>query len=331
MTLSQDDRKKRAHRITGTRIGKILNLYVEDEVNPFGGPLRAWQEIRGIAPEVKENEAIILGQELEAGIIRSYTRMTGHDVHDTGTLVYKPDPRFACTPDGLVNLEDGTTRVIEVKTARNGAAWGTPGTDQIPLYYVPQVVWEMMCADAKEADILGFFGGTLNIYHMKRDYELEALMREKAVEFWDKFIETNRAPLQEETRAEDVGKYLNEHYTQDTKEFIDSTSEIDDLVAQFGLAKYEYDRWGDIKKGVENEIKKRIGTNAGIRSDNYKVSWTAVKPRSSLDTAAMEADGIDLSKYKKLGRSYRRFMVKDFTSDGPKKHGPADLRKSLGI
>jgi hypothetical protein len=53
----------------------------------------------------------------------------------------------------------------------------------------------------------------------------------------------------------------------------------------------------------ENQIRRYIG-------EDWSVSWSSVKGRASLDTAAMEAAGIDLRRYQKIGDPSDRLTVK---------------------
>lgn len=46
-----------------------------------------------------------------------------------------------------------------------------------------------------------------------------------------------------------------------------------------------------------------------LSGDEWNVSWGPVQGKEALDTAAMEADGIDLSKYKRRGQGHDRLYV----------------------
>jgi len=50
------------------------------------------------------------------------------------------------TPDDHVTLPDGERALVQLKTDRHGYKFGKPGTDEIPLVYYVQVLWELHVA-----------------------------------------------------------------------------------------------------------------------------------------------------------------------------------------
>jgi putative phage-type endonuclease len=50
--------------------------------------------------------------------------------------------------------------VLELKTAHSADGWGEPGTDDIPVYYRAQVLWQMLIADVPSGEVAVLIGGS---------------------------------------------------------------------------------------------------------------------------------------------------------------------------
>ncbi|KZL33162.1 MULTISPECIES: hypothetical protein [Rhodococcus] len=61
------------------------------------------------------------------------------------------------TPDDLATLPDGEHVTVQLKTDRHGFKFGKPGTDEIPLVYYVQVLWELHVARQTDPTIARAF------------------------------------------------------------------------------------------------------------------------------------------------------------------------------
>jgi putative phage-type endonuclease len=86
----------------------------------------------------------------------------------------------------------------EAKTVSPFAAkdWGEEGADEIPLYYCLQAMWGLMITMARPATLVAPLIGAddLRVYWVKRDEELIAEMRRRAVQFWTENVQKRIPP-----------------------------------------------------------------------------------------------------------------------------------------
>jgi len=91
---------------------------------------------------------------------------------------------------------------------------------------------------------------------------------------------------------------------------------VDDKLLETLLA--SYGAITEKKKAVEadyelirQQIKERLVEvgDSRVQTDRGKVSWSKQKGRETLDTEAMEADGIDLGRYKKEGAAFDKLTI----------------------
>lgn len=94
-------------------------------------------------------------------------------------------PYFACEIDAETDDEN-----IEIKTVHPFKAkeWGSLETDQLPLHYLAQVQWGMGIRRKERCRVFALIGDDLKPYVVERDEEIIAAMREKAAEFWTRYV-----------------------------------------------------------------------------------------------------------------------------------------------
>lgn len=151
-------------------------------LSPWRTQLDLWEEKRGLAPPVDENEPMLWGKLLEDIIRREYARRVGVDVHYSKDMIRDPvRPWMFAHLDG--RIDDRT--ILEVKTSRTGQGWGEPDTDEIPLPYLIQVHHSLVVTSAQVCDIAVLIGGSdFRLYQVERDLEIEQHLIEGEAAFW---------------------------------------------------------------------------------------------------------------------------------------------------
>lgn len=136
--------------ITASKVAAILGL------SPYDSPLSCWHKMKGNIPLEQETEDHRRGHYAEPSILAWW-----RDQHPEFTS-FESQPQFAgpkglewaaATPDGVAwEMNDKIPAVlVEAKTARSLDDWGTPGTDEIPAYYLVQVLFQLHLAGLKRA------------------------------------------------------------------------------------------------------------------------------------------------------------------------------------
>lgn len=174
--------------ITSSRIAAILGL------SPWESPFSLWHRMAGLAPEQPRNDLMHWGTKLEPLILDEYAErrsIVGHQ------LVRKPGLYRHARRTWQMATPDATNgdRIVECKYAPQADGWGDEGSDQIPVYYRAQVLWQLDVFGYAEADVCVWFGGSgqYREYVIARDPEDIHVMRERALDFLDS-VDTGRRP-----------------------------------------------------------------------------------------------------------------------------------------
>lgn len=69
-------------------------------------------------------------------------------------------PGYGCSDCMNTGMGEPPHAVLELKTAHNADGWGEPGTDEIPVYYRAQVLWQMSAVGVNVADVAVLIGGS---------------------------------------------------------------------------------------------------------------------------------------------------------------------------
>jgi len=213
MALTEAQLAIRRTGVTGTDMGALLGL------SPFSTPFDVWLEKMNKAPPREQTEDMERGMFLEAGARQWYAHRTGAlRVDEPGTVVSRRNPLVIATPDGLALQRDGW-RVLEIKMPENDAGWGEPGTDAVPDYYLPQVLWQLVATEHETCDVFAVLRGKPRLYHVTRDVELEGLLVDTAERFWRDHVVTGRPPEVTGADLPSVSRWLRRHETSEYLDF----------------------------------------------------------------------------------------------------------------
>ena len=138
-----------AKRITGSKIAPILGI------SPWESPAHIWAVMRGDLPPVETTDAMLRGTIQEDSILWWFFNQLRPDITQTSgeVTITRPDMPWAAANPDAAGVEDGATVYVEAKSvARDNGAWGTPGTDEIPLHYMVQVMWQMHMSHGPDGD-----------------------------------------------------------------------------------------------------------------------------------------------------------------------------------
>lgn len=280
-----------AQRTTGFGGTDAANLY-----NGKKSRFQLWREKTGHAePEQVSPELQALfdyGHSREPALAKIFSERTGHRVRNTGTWARKDAPWMLANPDRLV----GSDGLLEIKTTgaytdaaklwREGlvpphawvqAHWYAHVTGRTQLWFIAEV--------DRQPIILGPYTADQDLMD---DLDLEARELWALVEG-----ETQPAPEDEEVSTpvviiDGLTKPLEpwDDTVTDLARLLDLKDQIKDLTAEV--------------KDLEASIQAEMGEAEFLTSTDGEVIYATnrVGSRSSLDQAAMKADGIDVDAYK---------------------------------
>jgi putative phage-type endonuclease len=217
----------RRQGITASEIAIVMGL------SPYSSPYALHHQKLGVLDGQEDNDAMALGRYLEAFVASRFADLYPEFTvaGDGRTLYAHPDRGWQlATPDRLVDCCPGHDEigpplaVLEAKTAASYDGWGDDGTDQIPVHYRCQVLWQM--------DVLGVQAGyvaclflhsrKLRIYELTMDVAAEAdlkLMRDEGWAFLKRLYVRN--PPDVDWRPATTGTLKHLHPSvEDRSEFI---------------------------------------------------------------------------------------------------------------
>ncbi len=276
--------QRRKGGIGGTDISAIVGQ------NPWRNAMDVWLAKTGREEQRDQSEAMWWGSYLEAGIARKYAERTGHALlmadriaqnwtasparaWNGVTIIEHPQyPFLIASPDALVLHID---RGVDFKLSSwKGREWGKEGTDQVPNHYAIQCAWYMALTGASSWDLAVLFSGTrLEIFTIWRDPELERVLIESGIEFWQNHVVPQVPPPTDGSLT--WAKYLAKLYGKGNERIIPSTPEAARIAALLGEAEARLQH-------AKNQLAALVGENKGVKGAWGKATW--VRPRPSNET-----------------------------------------------
>jgi len=184
--------------ISASEIAVVLGL------SPWSSPFALYHQKTGDLPGQEDNMSMAIGRHFEGFVAGRFAeRHPELLIAGNGRALYAhPErPWQIATPDRLLH-EGGTAylrfppvlAVLECKTDGSFDGWGEDGTDEIPVHYRCQVLWQM--------DVLGVQTGfvaclfmhrrELRVYELTMDDQAEAdldILRREGWQFYDRLIQ----------------------------------------------------------------------------------------------------------------------------------------------
>lgn len=300
-TERQEWLEQRRGGIGGSDVAAMLGL------SKYKTPYQLYLDKRGELPEVEDNENMYWGRELEPVIRKRYEQETGLTaIFDEGIIQHPEYPFMLANLDGRI---ESVETVLEIKTARTGDGWGEIGTADIPLAYSLQCQWYLMITGYPVADVAVLIGGSdFRLYQIKEDKELQCLLKDAAIEFWQRVQDGN--PPEVSTYGDAVERYGRSDVTGG----VWATEEV-----------YEtYQALKNLREAIKSMEEQEEAYKAIIckfMADSYDsildpdgkalVTWKLAKPTSRFDSASFAKAYPEMySEYKTVGEASRRLLVK---------------------
>lgn len=94
-------------------------------------------------------------------------------------------------------ISSAPTKILECKTDNLSAMndWAEVGSDEVPLPYLCQVAWHQAITEIEGADLSVLFGNSdFRIHEIARGKELEEIIIQKALQFWNSNVLKDVSP-----------------------------------------------------------------------------------------------------------------------------------------
>ena len=250
-------------------------------VNKYKSPLRLWLEKTGrVAQEdISSKEAVEWGNRLEATIRDKFAEMHPEfDVTESGsTMVSRERPWAHANLDGIIESDDGYG-ILEIKTV--GRNREHDWDDGVPDYYVAQVTHYMSVTGWKFAYVAALVAGQHYIeYRIDRDDDDVSEVESLVDDFWNNYVAAGVTP--QLVGMPDESSAILDMYGIESQDYVapENADHFDTLVHDYQEAKACEKKYAEQAKRIANDIRAIAGSNNGVISDVYKVTW--VKSESS--------------------------------------------------
>jgi putative phage-type endonuclease len=192
---------ERRKGLGGSDMAAILGL------SPWRTAVDVWMDKTGKGEDQPETPAMRWGTLLEDLVAKEYAEKMNVSVTRVNQMLKNPSMPFlignidrAVSEIGkrpVVNGEFRTERILECKTSRtfSNSDWGPEMTDEIPVYYMTQVLHYLGLTGTEICDVACLFDGRdFKVYRVRKDMELINRMWEKAARFWEDHVLKDTPP-----------------------------------------------------------------------------------------------------------------------------------------
>lgn len=273
-------------------------------VNPRRTPLDVYLAKTGApepAPDPEQLKRFRRGKLMEPVVLQMMRDDFGIEVVAANHRYRDPEyPFLAAELDFEWRDADPRVRNGEIKTVHPFAAgkWGEAGTEDVPIEYAAQSMWGLMITGRGLCQYGVLFGSdNLAIYHVMRDDETIANMREAALSFWHDNV-IARVPPAPMTAGD-----LKRLWPRETRDTIVATPEIVATLTEHKALGAEIRRLEERRDELSFQIGEFVKDFASVivAPNGDKLATYKAQSRESLDAKALKAAHPDL--YGQFARS----------------------------
>jgi putative phage-type endonuclease len=167
----------------GSDIASVMDM------NPWKSAFTLYAEKTGlIENNIEASMPMQMGTAFEPVIRKLFEKNNSEwlKVHETGTWASTEEPRSVANPDGIIEWDDGSLGVLEIKFSR--MYW-----DKLPEHYNLQVQHYLSVLGLKRGVVVAVAGGDWKEFDVVRDDSLIDTMKRRVEAFYG-FLDTNTAP-----------------------------------------------------------------------------------------------------------------------------------------
>lgn len=271
--------------VTASEIATILGI------SPWDSAFNLFHRKLAIIPEDYDDDTLSLGRHLEPWIADRWEADHQNCALTSGGLFACRDrPWQIATPDFLAYDHGGDEHRpvgqckesgLEVKHSGSYDGWGETGTDEIPVYYRAQCLWQMDVMDWQELHVTCFFLAT----RQRRDYVItydEAdveVMRAAALDFLARIERREPPPIDGHTATRAALSFLSPKVDPDIEIEVSA-----DLEYVYSHACDNYRRAKTNKAEAENLLRYQLGSaKTAVTIDGRKVASRSIYEMTGID------------------------------------------------
>jgi putative phage-type endonuclease len=287
--------EKRRAGITASEIAVILGL------SPFESEFSLFWRKLGEIPPIEDNDSMSLGRHLESWVADKFA-----DDHPDLALglggLYANGRRTwqMATPDRLVRRFGAGLALVgawEGKTSSTNDGWGLSGTDEVPVYYRAQALWQADTVEVPRTYLSCLFLQSKQTRHYVIDYHQAdvEVMRLAALDFIDRLNKGVPPPVDGSESAREALQQLYGSVRPKASVVIpqDIADEYRDAHAEFAAAKKR-------KDAVDNQVREQAGeAQIVLDPDGHRVCTRSVYEVAAHQRDAYVVDKLNPTRSKK--------------------------------
>lgn len=233
--------------------------------------------IAAVEPDDSNWVALEVGHLLEDLVARIFQKKTGLRVYQIKKMFYHPVYQFMLADvDYFVELQDGTTAILEIKTTNYNAKdnWWMGEHEIVPEYYELQGRHYMAIMDVDQVFFCCLYGNTEDeviIRHVRRDAAIEAEMIYLEQEFWMENVQKKIPPeyLEEGDLVMDsVRKFGEPADAQAPAVMLDMTQTS--ILMQYIQLQEQKSRYDAESRRIESAMKRMRGQIVSVMGSSCK-------------------------------------------------------------
>lgn len=299
-----EDTVDRSTGIGGSDVAAVLGIH------PWRSPVDLYLEKTGRAGSSdEESEPAYWGKRLEDVVAVEWVSRTGRPVHRVNrTLRHQDAPVLMAHIDRKIA---NAPALLECKTAGAFVAdkWGPSGTDEVPDYYLTQVLHYLSVTGYEWAAVGALIGGQeFRHYEIGADPALQQQLMDDCLRWWDTHVVGDLPP---EPRSPGEARLL--YPVHDPDKSLVADSETVELVADLKDAVKKRKAAQESEDAAKAQIQRRMGSAERLLSPEGKLlaTWKSSAPSSSVDVKALQVGAPEIAKEYTVKRpGSRRFLVK---------------------
>ncbi len=202
MAITEEQREERKKFLGSSDVSALFTDNEGKSLDPFNTAVDIWaSKVYELEPG-KETKAMSRGNRHELAMIGFAEEELGCEIitnPDVLRFICKDHPVFACNLDGFTcSKNGGPHEIVEVKTQQgDAAAWGEPGTDDVPVNVNLQVQQQMLCTGWKKAHVSALLGKKYSLeemYVVERNEKIIDAIIDRGEQFWNDNVLTKIPP-----------------------------------------------------------------------------------------------------------------------------------------
>lgn len=268
----------RQRGIGGSEVAALFGLH------PYLTPMSLYLQKTGNGGQRTEDVQLRLGRIFEPAILQAYAEKRGVQLMGCSTIEHPSNPWMVGSADALIPSLGIGVDAKHVHPSKRWE-WGEEGSDQVPDYISLQCQQYMEIHDAPIWDVAATFGYDVEIFVVKRDTEIGLMLHEEINRFMTDHVLKRVPPPLDGHRS--TQQWLKKKYATHGEQILEATPA--DTAFAYLVKDMEHVQ-KDLSlrlEAMKNKFREQIGENAGIKGEDWQVTWRKTGPVNVINWEAL--------------------------------------------